>query len=1119
MATEIDERLARLERQLDEARAELEALRVLAEAQPATEPSVAVAVEPPPRPAPVAAPAPPDGSARLTAAWRALERGRETDALQEALAAFKVASAVADDELLREIGGFARVAASTTSGHTRDLAEDLRLRIEGTLSPTTPQVRAPARAAAVAPTTPRRHQPLPPSNAERLSAWVRAELTGARAFALVGGAVLLLGIIFLFVLAANRGWVGPAERVALGAIASLAAIVVGVALRSRYGRVVAAFGAVGAGIAGSYATLAAATITYSYLPSWAAMLAAAAIAAVGGAIAVTWSSQILAGLALVGAAVAPGLFALDDEISPAGTTFALLVFGAAIAVAAPRRWLRLEGVVGAVAIAQVIWLVADAPADDAGTVAVACVGALALLAAAVAWQAYGGETLEAPAAWFALAGAVVGLFCPTAVIADDVHAGLVLLGLGAVFAGTALVAARRWGDLAWAIGGAALLLGGVAVAFLVSGRSLTVVWAIEAAILAALARKLGAIRFHAAALLYLGAAAVNSLAREVVAEWPTDVDDMPRGAAVGLFVLAASAVAVGVLQPQGDAPAPSGGIAARLDPLWAALTRRRVETRAALALAGTVFFVGGLAAVSSGRTVTIVLAFVSVGVALAAFVFGERRLQPFSLGIFAFAVLHALAIEVPFATLAAERGTDVAEAVPSLLAIAAAAAGIAAFTSFESRGIAWLGRPEGPEETVVAAFERGASHVRATLALVAATAGGWAVGLLAIDVSYAPGQVVATAIWGALGVAAVVLAGRVGPRALAAAGFAYVTFALLKSAAFDWHELGDGGAATSLVISSAAVLAAGFQARWQRAVHSPGAELIAIGTGATAAVAGIVALGRWIGYDSRAWSLGAALVAVVLVAAGAAPYARRRAGDADPSLRFLTNGYWLVGLAAALFAESALVLFGASGTIALWGVTAGVLALVWKPLDEQLVWLAGVLLAVVSAVGAISFVTVPSRLVEASEHPATGMWALAAVVAGFWLLGMNARPEAGETGPWVLAAAAGLTLYGVSLVVLEIAERVSGATVTTDFQRGHTMLSALWGVGALALYVVGLARDRRQLRVVGLALFGLALAKLFLYDLASLSSITRAFSFLAVGSILLAAGFFAERLVKPDATT
>ena len=76
----------------------------------------------------------------------------------------------------------------------------------------------------------------------------------------------------------------------------------------------------------------------------------------------------------------------------------------------------------------------------------------------------------------------------------------------------------------------------------------------------------------------------------------------------------------------------------------------------------------------------------------------------------------------------------------------------------------------------------------------------------------------------------------------------------------------------------------------------------------------------------------------------------------------------------------------------------------------------------------------------------------------------------------------------------------------------------LWGVGAFALYVLGVARERRDVRVIGLSLFALALAKLFLYDLSSLSSITRAFSFLGVGAMLLVAGFFAERLVGSPRT-
>jgi hypothetical protein len=231
----------------------------------------------------------------------------------------------------------------------------------------------------------------------------------------------------------------------------------------------------------------------------------------------------------------------------------------------------------------------------------------------------------------------------------------------------------------------------------------------------------------------------------------------------------------------------------------------------------------------------------------------------------------------------------------------------------------------------------------------------------------------------------------------------------------------------------------------------------------------------------------------------------------------LANGYWAIGLVVLLFAENQIVLRGEAGTIALWAATAGALALAWRPLAEDRVWLAGLALAVVTAAGSLALVTVPSRLVDASAHPATDLWALAVVVAAMWAVGLTTPPVAREYTQWVLAAAAALTLYGLSLGVLELAEWVSGASVKTDFQRGHTALSALWGIAALTLYVVGLARDRRELRVVGLALLGLALVKLFLYDLRSLSSITRSLSFLAVGAILLAAGFFAERLVRPGA--
>jgi uncharacterized membrane protein len=84
--------------------------------------------------------------------------------------------------------------------------------------------------------------------------------------------------------------------------------------------------------------------------------------------------------------------------------------------------------------------------------------------------------------------------------------------------------------------------------------------------------------------------------------------------------------------------------------------------------------------------------------------------------------------------------------------------------------------------------------------------------------------------------------------------------------------------------------------------------------------------------------------------------------------------------------------------------------------------------------------------------------------------------------------------------------------VTTNFQRGHSVVSAFWGLLGLAVLYVGLKRRLNWLRAVGFGLFGLALAKLFIYDLAFLSSVTRAMSFLAVGALILVAGFFVQKL-------
>jgi uncharacterized membrane protein len=64
--------------------------------------------------------------------------------------------------------------------------------------------------------------------------------------------------------------------------------------------------------------------------------------------------------------------------------------------------------------------------------------------------------------------------------------------------------------------------------------------------------------------------------------------------------------------------------------------------------------------------------------------------------------------------------------------------------------------------------------------------------------------------------------------------------------------------------------------------------------------------------------------------------------------------------------------------------------------------------------------------------------------------------------------------------------------------------------------VVGLRRDLGVVRIAGLALLGVAVAKVFLFDLAMLTSVYRVVSFIGLG-LLLIGGALAWQRLRPRA--
>jgi uncharacterized membrane protein len=78
-------------------------------------------------------------------------------------------------------------------------------------------------------------------------------------------------------------------------------------------------------------------------------------------------------------------------------------------------------------------------------------------------------------------------------------------------------------------------------------------------------------------------------------------------------------------------------------------------------------------------------------------------------------------------------------------------------------------------------------------------------------------------------------------------------------------------------------------------------------------------------------------------------------------------------------------------------------------------------------------------------------------------------------------------------------------------------LSLLWTVYATGLVAAGVRWTNAGLRWQGLALFGLVVAKVFLYDLSSLEAIYRIVSFMVLGLLLLGVSFFYQRASQQTA--
>ena len=206
-----------------------------------------------------------------------------------------------------------------------------------------PVMRPPMPAPPQGPPIPSNRQPMgaapmsmiqPPRPARPASAiWDR---WGSRSLAWIGGAVTLLGVVLLLVLAVQRGWLGPVPRLLCGLVFAAGLIAIGWRVRRTPSGLIGGFALTATGIVALYLDVVAATALYHYLPVVAGLLIGLVVAVAGLLLAGRWDSPTLAiFVVLAAAACAPIITHGDTALLVA---FLLVLAWATTPVHLRHRW-------------------------------------------------------------------------------------------------------------------------------------------------------------------------------------------------------------------------------------------------------------------------------------------------------------------------------------------------------------------------------------------------------------------------------------------------------------------------------------------------------------------------------------------------------------------------------------------------------------------------------------------------------------------------------------------------------------------------------------------------------------------------------------------------------------
>ena len=252
-------------------------------------------------------------------------------------------------------------------------------------------------------------------------------------------------------------------------------------------------------------------------------------------------------------------------------------------------------------------------------------------------------------------------------------------------------------------------------------------------------------------------------------------------------------------------------------------------------------------------------------------------------------------------------------------------------------------------------------------------------------------------------------------------------------------------------------------------------------------------------FESPEWS---AVVAILLVSTAAAIVSRLYRG----TWAEFTDALDLLALAGLAYVVP-IALEGVPVVVA-WAALAVVLAVLT---ERGLVELGGIAPALFVGLAAAHTVLIEAPVPLALRDGVDDLGSALLAVSATTLAALAAARRSLDPLDNLLAlvGAAG-AVYAPSIAIVDL---TSGGELEPG-QTPQVLLSAFWSATGLAAVVYGLARDDKRFRLGGLALLGLAAAKVIVYDLKELDEIYRVLSFVALGLLLLAGAFAYQRIRK-----